>query len=162
LGELDGGIAIEFYASQIVFDAVELSVSATREFGDIDGWEITAGAATGREVAEDLFLGAQISATWVDERFSQALYGVTDTQAQARAAIAANNPAVSPYDVFDADSGFTDLTIGLGLTQTFGKHDQFFVSLDSGYSIRLGPLRNSPITERTSSFGAALSVGWEL
>ena len=112
-------------------------------------------------IADNLFIGAQATATWSDSRYSDAFYGVTPQQAQRRNAIAATSPLITPYGVFDAGSGLTDVTLGVGLFKTFGPSDQFFANLDVGYSFALGDLKNSPITEETSTPGGALTLGWE-
>lgn len=160
LGNVDGDVALEVYASQIVFDRMELSVSATREFGNVRGWQVTGGAATGYEIIDSLFLGAQISATWSSQNYAQAFFGVTEAQAQNRRSIAATNTAVTPYNAFDAGAGFTDVSVGAGLFKTFGKNDQFFAALDGGYSFALGDLRDSPITERTAIPSGSFTLGW--
>ncbi len=161
LGDVDGDVAIELYASHIVFDVLELSTAVTREFGDVDGWQATLGAASGMPVTDTIFLGGTISATWSSENYAQALWGVTGIQAQNRLAIAATNPLIAPYDTFDAGAGFTDVTIGIGLSKIFGKYGQFFATLDGGYTLGLGDLKNSPITERANTFNAAFTIGWQ-
>lgn len=160
LGDVDGDIALEIYASQVIFEMAEVSVSARREFGNVDGWQVTAGVASGYEVTDGWFFGGQVAATWSSANYSRAFFGVTEAQAANRADIAATNPIVNPYDAFTAGAGMTSFSFGVGLSHTFGKNDQFFATLDAGYSFGLGDLKNSPVTERANVPSGTLTFGW--
>ncbi|MEM9168024.1 MAG: MipA/OmpV family protein [Pseudomonadota bacterium] len=160
LGDVDGDVAIEVYASHLFFDVVEASISATREFGDVDGWQVAAGLASGVEIGSGLFVGVEASTTWSSGNYSRAFFGVTQAQADDRLAVAAINPAVEPYGVFNAGAGLTDVSVGVGAFKAFGQNDRFFATLEAGYSFALGDLRDSPITERTITPGGSFSLGW--
>ncbi|MEM7568559.1 MAG: MipA/OmpV family protein [Pseudomonadota bacterium] len=161
LGDLDGDVALEVYASHVLFDVLEASISATREFGNVKGWQVTAGLATGIPLSDTLFIGAEISATWTSGNYARAFFGVTQLQADQRRAIAATDTRVQPYNVFAASAGLSDVTVGVGVFKTFGRKNQFFATVEAGYSFALGDARISPVTERTSIPGGTLSIGWQ-
>ncbi|MEM9878329.1 MAG: MipA/OmpV family protein [Pseudomonadota bacterium] len=161
LGDLDGDVALEVYASHVLFDVVEASISATREFGNVNGWQVTAGLASGIPLSDSLFIGAEVSATWMSSNYARAFFGVSQAQADQRRAIAVLDARLQTYDVFEVGAGLSDVTIGVGIFKTFGRRDQFFATLEAGYSFALGDARVSPVTERTSIPGGTFTIGWQ-
>lgn len=160
LGDIDGGVVLQAYGSQLLWNVMEVSIDVTRNFGDADGFRAGLSAATGYPLSENLFLGFEASLEWADKNHMQAFFGVTPEQAAARQALLATDPRLSSISAFEADSGIADVSLETSLSYSFGDDDEWFAVLGGGISMLQGDAKRSPITERNTAPYGYFAVGY--
>lgn len=129
---------------------LQFDVSYHHYFGDVDGYQIRFGAEVERPVSERVTLTTRVGATYADENFTQVYFGVTDEQALA-SPIFANG--------FDADAGFKDVHVQVGLNAEIDEHWSARASLR--YSRLLGDAADSPVVETEDQFIGLVGLSYK-
>ncbi|WP_119462339.1 MipA/OmpV family protein [Rhodospirillaceae bacterium SYSU D60014] len=134
LGDVDESVeAGAFMRYEIGGWSAELTVAKDIANGH-EGTIAEIGAGYGFPITERIHAGMEVSATWVDDNYMQAYFGITPTQA-----------ARSGRQQYDASSGFKDA--GFFVMFSYALTPQWAVSSLAGYTRLLGDAADSPLVE---------------
>lgn len=145
LGDVDDSIELGgFIKYEIGIWSADLTVTQ-----DVAGGHegLLAEASTGIAVplTENLRSSIEASATWADSNYMETYFGVSSAQS-----------AASGYSVYDADGGFKDVGVTLGLDYMFT--DRIGIGGRAQYKLLLGDAADSPIVADEGSEDQFLST----
>ncbi len=142
LGDIDGGFIgggfAGYYLGPVLFD-----VSYHHYFGDADGFQIRFGAESERAVSERVTLKARIGATYADDGYMDAYFGVSAG-------------LLAPYD---AGAGFKDVHAQIGIEADLDERWSMRGSLR--YSRLIGDAADSPIVASEDQFMGLLGLSYK-
>lgn len=148
LGDVDGGVVaggfVGYRLGPVLFDA-----SLHNTFGDDGGYQIRFGAEVERPVSERLLLTARIGATYADDEYMENYFGVS-----------AGQSLDSGFDEFDAEAGFKDVHVELGLKAALDANWSARASVR--YSRLIGDAADSPIVETEDQFIGLVGVSYKI
>src|SRR5690625_2765034 len=138
MGHLDGAPAIRAFAAYR-WGQVNIGGSVKHALGSsskndmqVEGTVVKIGASIPFRVTNKLTLTAALGATWADEKYTQALFGVTPEQAER-----------SGFAPFKAESGLKSVGVAFGASYQFNEHWSF-MTLVHGKKLT-GDAADSPI-----------------
>lgn len=147
LGDVDGGVVaggfVGYRLGPVLFDA-----SLHNTFGDDGGYQLRFGAEAERRVSERMLLTARVGATYADDEYMENYFGVSAGQAIA-----------SGFDEFDAEAGFKDVHVELGLKAELDANWSARASVR--YSRLIGDAADSPIVETEDQFLGLVGVAYK-
>jgi outer membrane protein len=111
-----------------------IELEATYDVLHGNGAIVTPRAKIRLPLAQNTFLSASIGASWASADYMSNRFGISDADA-----------ARSGLQPFDADAGFKDAGIDLGLTYAFDKH--WSLTTGGSYQHMLGDAADSPIVD---------------
>lgn len=150
LGDVDASVEIGGFVRYGMGD-LSAELKAFKDVADgHDGIlaELTLGYR--RQLGQRWHASAELAATWADDNYMQTFFGITAAQAQA-----------SGLRRFDAEAGFKDVGVSLGLNYAFTEH--WFVGGRAGYTRLVGDAADSPLVDDEGSadqFNIGLMVGY--
>jgi outer membrane protein len=147
LGDIDGGAVVGGFVGYrlgpVLFD-----VSYHQFFDDSEGYQIRFGAEIERQVSQGVTLTGRIGATYADENYTQTYFGVSDDQA-----------ATSNLGAFDADAGFKDVHVQVGIKADLD--DRWSARASVRYSHLLGDAGDSPVVESEDQFTGLIGLSYK-
>lgn len=147
LGDIDGGVVVGGFVGYrlgpVLFD-----VSYHQFFDDSEGYQIRFGAEIERQVSQGVTLTGRIGATYADENYTQTYFGVSDDQA-----------ANSNLGAFDADAGFKDVHVQVGIKADLD--DRWSARASVRYSHLLGDAGDSPVVESEDQFTGLIGLSYK-
>jgi MipA family protein len=149
LGDVDGGVVaggfVGYHLGPVLVD-----VSFRNTFGDDGGYLIGFGAEVERPLRERVMLTARIGANYADGDYMQNYFGVTAAQAAT---------SVAGLPAFDAESGFKDVYVELGLKADLDARWSARTTLR--YSRLVGDAADSPVVESEDQFTALVGFTYK-
>jgi outer membrane protein len=149
LGDIDGGIVlggfVGYHLGPVFFD-----VSYHHFFDDSSGNQIRFGAEIERPLNERVTFTGGIGATYADGNYMQDYFGITTGQA-------ISSPNFS--SAYDADAGFKDVNITLGLKAELD--ERWTARASVRYSHLLGDAADSPIVESEDQFTGLIGLSYK-
>jgi outer membrane scaffolding protein for murein synthesis (MipA/OmpV family) len=144
LGDVDGGVVAGGFVGYRL-GPVLLDASFHNTFGDDGGYLIRLGAEIERPLRERLLLTARFGATYADDEYMDNYFGVSGS-------------AIGLPD-FDADGGFKDIYVELGLKAEIDERWSARTTLR--YSHLIGDAADSPIVESEDQFQGLIGVTYK-
>lgn len=146
LGDVDGGLVLGGYVAYRAGPAAIFASYNHQVTGDETGGLLRFGVEGKTEVVpQRLWLTAIFGATYADQEYMDAYFGITAAQA-----------ANSSLAAFDADAGIKD--VYLQLTGDIALTDRWALKLIGRYSRLLGDAADSPVVESEDQFYGGLGV----
>jgi MipA family protein len=149
LGDVDGGVVagafVGYHFGPVLFD-----VSFHNTFGDDGGYLVRFGAEWERPIRERTILTARIGATYADDQYMENYFGISAAQS-AR--------SVAGLPAFDADAGFKDVYVELGLKADIDERWSARTTLR--YSRLIGDAADSPVVESEDQFQALIGFSYK-
>ena len=152
LGDLDGGFVLGAFAGYRLSHWLLLDISYHRTISDdIDGGQVRFGLETEAPISRTVTLLGRVGATYADQNYMAAYFGVNDAQA-----------ANSTFGLFayDADAGIKDVHAEMGARIRLDK--QWTLKLKGRYGRLVGDAANSPIIETEDQFLGSASISYKL
>ena len=147
LGDIDGGVVVGGFVGYrlgpVLFDA-----SYHQFFDDSEGYQIRFGAEVERQVGERVTLTGRIGATYADENYTQTYFGISDEQS-----------ADSGLDAHDADAGFKDVHVQVGIKADLD--ERWSARASVRYSHLLGDAGDSPVVESEDQFMGLVGLSYK-
>lgn len=147
MGDIDFGAIVGGKASYS-FGPADFYLSAQKIIGGSDGFLATAGVEVTQPVTDRLFLGADASATFADENYMEAYFGVDALQSSR-----------SGHAQYSAGAGIK--SVGLSASVTYKINDSWFVKGKQSVDILMGDAADSPIVERKVVPKTMLMLGYK-
>lgn len=149
LGDVDGGVVaggfVGYHLGPVLFD-----VSLRNTFGDDGGYLIGLGAQIERSLSDRVQLTARVGANYADDEYMQNYFGVSAAQS-------ANS--VAGLAAFDAEAGFKDIFVELGLSADLDSHWSAMTKIR--YSRLVGDAADSPVVENEDQFTALVGLSYK-
>ena len=147
LGDIDGGVVVGGFVGYrlgpVLFDA-----SYHQFFDDSEGYQIRFGAEVERQVGERVTLTGRIGATYADENYTQTYFGISDDQS-----------VDSGLDAHDADAGFKDVHVQVGIKADLD--ERWSARASVRYSHLLGDAGDSPVVESEDQFMGLVGLSYK-
>ncbi|MEM7303308.1 MAG: MipA/OmpV family protein [Pseudomonadota bacterium] len=146
LGNIDDGAIVGAYAGYLFFEG--FLVDATYRFntsGDVSGGTLRVDGQYKHPLTPELTLTTRAGATFADENFMQANFGVNAVQAAT---------STAGLGQFNPGTGIKDAHISLRLDAKLS--EKWSVNVGGGYSRLLGDAGSSPVIETSNQFRASL------
>jgi MipA family protein len=138
-GDVDGGLVLGAFAGYRLLPWLTFDVSYHRTVtGDVDGGQLRFGLEYEAPVSDRLTLLGRVGATYADDDYMAAYFGVTAAQAAASAAFA-NLPQ------YNAGAGFKDVHVGVGARIQIDP--RWALTIGSRYGRLVGDAADSPVIE---------------
>lgn len=140
LGNLSGN-AVANLGLGYRFKAVSVGLNVARDLGgDRDGTAVTLKGGYKIFQNEKFRVNGDISTTWVDDNYMQALFGITTVQSER---------SPKRYSVYDAGAGMKDVKIGLNAGYAITSSVDLFAKTEYGRLV--GDAADSPIVKGQGS-----------
>ena len=147
LGDIGASVGVRAFISY-KFGPVYLDTSAIKYFGpDNKGLLFNLGASAPLTLTNRLILRPHIRATWADDNYMGANFGVTALQASQ-----------SIFPKFIAGAGLENINAGIGIVYILNKH--WFAGADASTTQYLSDAARSPITITNTNTIVAAVVGY--
>lgn len=144
MGDVDGGLVVGGYVAYRLGSVMPFISYNHQVTGDETGGLARIGIETRHEFGRGVVATLTGGATWADEEYMDAYFGVSAAQALA-----------SPVFVaFDADSGFKDAFIGASVDVPLS--ERWTLKMTGRYAHLLGDASSSPISETDSQWMGGL------
>lgn len=147
MGDIDFGATVGATASYSLGPA-DFFLSAEKTIGGSEGFLATAGVAFTQPVTDRLILGADASATFADESYMQAYFGVTSAQASR-----------SGHARYTPEAGVK--SVDLSVSATYLINDNWFVKGKQSVGILMGDAADSPLVENDIVPKTMLLIGYK-
>ena len=146
MGDIDFGATVGGKATY-TFGPANVFVSVDKTIGGSEGLLATAGAAISQPLSEHLILGAEASATFADDNYMEAYFGV-DTAQSAR----------SGHAQYKAGAGIK--SVDLSASATYLINENWMVRGEQGVSFLVGDAADSPIVKEKVQSKTMLMLGY--
>lgn len=147
MGDIDFGATVGGTATYS-FGPADIFLEAEKTIGGSDGFTATAGISVTQPVTDRLILGGEASATFADENYMQAYFGVDAGQSSR-----------SGHAQHDAGAGFK--SVGVSASATYLINDNWFVRGEQSVDLLLGDAADSPIVKRKVVSESMLMLGYQ-
>ena len=148
LGDVDGGLVVGGFARYAIIPTLYAGISYHRTVtGDVDGGQLRFGLEYETKLSSNVTLSAETGATYADDEYMDAYFGVSAAQAARSAA---------GLSAFNADSGIKDFYFGIGTVIGFGP--RWSLGLKGRYSRLLGDAADSPVIETEDQFSGSATI----
>ena len=152
LGDVEGGFVVGGFARFAIMPSLHLGVSYHRTVtGDVDGGQLRFGLEYMTKLSPTVAFSAHTGATYADDDYMDAYFGVTAAQA-ARSAAGLN--------AFNAEAGIKDIHFGIGTTIALSQ--RWSLGLKGRYSRLLGDAADSPVIETEDQFAGWATIKYKL
>lgn len=145
LGDVDGGATVGAFAAYRLDPFIVDLAYHTQVTGDDTGYTLRFGIGAEHDLSQRLALSAYLGGSYASEDYMDAYFSVTPAQA-----------AASGLGIYDADAGFKDIGIDIGLD--YQLTDRVTVRTKAGYARLLQDAAASPITSSKDQFSGGLGV----
>ncbi|MEM9029572.1 MAG: MipA/OmpV family protein [Pseudomonadota bacterium] len=147
LGDVDDGFIVGGFIGYrwygLLFD-----VSYHRQVtGDVDGGQLRFGLSSKVPVSDRVILTGRVGATYADDDYMAAYFGVSESQ---------SNNSGANLSEFDAEAGFKDIHLETGATIDLGYNWQLLTKLR--YSRLIGDAADSPVVETEDQFSGTVGL----
>jgi MipA family protein len=149
LGDVDGGIVAGAFVGYHL-GPVLLDVSFRNTFGDDGGYLIGLGAEVERPLRDHVTLTARVGATYADEDYMRNYFGISAAQSAT---------SLAGLPAFDADAGFKDVHVELGLKADIDAHWSARTTLR--YARLIGDAADSPVVENENQFTGLIGLTYK-
>lgn len=150
LGDVDGSFEVGGFVNYGI-GPFSAGLTAMQDVGDgHEGLTVELKGGYQHSFDESWSLRAEVSATWADDRYTQSYFGIDAAQS-----------ARSGYRQYNAEAGFKDVGLSLGLD--YALSDSWAITGQVGYARLLGDAADSPIVDGEGSanaFTAGILVGY--
>ncbi len=148
VGDIDGALGVKAYAAHD-FEPVTLSGSVTQFLGDENDGLLAKAAISKRiPMSQQLFVTPSLSTTWASENYTQTFFGVN-----------AGQEAQSRFAQYNAESGFKDVTAGVGAL--YAINENVFIISNASIKQLVGDAADSPISEDDTSAALFTTIGYK-
>lgn len=152
LGDVEGGFVVGGFARFALIPSLYVGLSYHRTVsGDVDGGQLRFGLEYMTKLSPNVTFSAHTGATYADDEYMDAYFGVTAAQA-ARSAAGLN--------AFNAEAGIKDIHFGIGTTIALGP--RWSLGLKGRYSRLLGDAADSPVIETEDQFSGSATIKYKL
>ena len=145
LGDQDDAANVQGFVTRRTL-GIDLGVSATYTDGDFGGTQSTLSAAKSFDLSDRVMLIASVAATYADDDWMNAQYGVTRRQANR-----------SGLRAFSAKSGFESAEFSLIGVYSLSEH--WFAGAEVSTTALLGDAADSPITRKDTQSSGLIIIG---
>jgi len=149
IGNVEAAPELRLFAEGVVLPFV-LTADLRRALGGHEGLIGDLGAYVPVVGREDLIVFVGPSATFADDRYMQAYFGISTAQAEASA---------EHFPIYRAEAGFKNF--GIGAAAIYYITDQWFLDGDLSFERLVDSAGNSPIVQNRNQFAAAVVVGYQ-
>ncbi|TGQ04464.1 MipA/OmpV family protein [Mesorhizobium sp. M2E.F.Ca.ET.219.01.1.1] len=146
MGDVDFGVTVGGKATYS-FGPASLFVSVDKTIGGSDGLLAKAGASISQPITEHLILGAEASATFADDNYMEAYFGV-DSRQSAR----------SGYSQYKAGAGIKSVDVSASATYLINKN--WVVKGQESVGFLVGDAADSPIVKEKVQSKTMLVLGY--
>ncbi len=148
LGDVDGGVVVGAFAGLKILPSLVFGLSYHRTVtGDVEGGQLRFGLEYEQPVTRQLTFFGKTGATYADDDYMDAYFGVSNAQAATSGAGLA---------AFDASSGIKDVYVGAGVKYQMSR--QWSVKVNGRYSRLVGDAADSPVVETEDQFSGSANV----
>lgn len=147
LGDVDPAARAHIFGSYSV-GRFNVFADLSRDVGGSDGAQIELGGGFRHALARKVMVSGSLSATWADENYMDAFFGVSQLQSQR-----------SGLTSFDAEAGLKRTDLQFSTTWLAG--DSWFYSANLGLGVLLDDARYSPVTQDEIQGFLGLAVGYK-
>jgi outer membrane scaffolding protein for murein synthesis (MipA/OmpV family) len=145
LEKIDSAVELGAFAGYVLHNGVRTGTAAGINVqgaadvsGTYDGFLIELGADYTTPINDEWQVSARLSSTFADSNYMSTYFGIDRNDANR-----------SGLDEYDADAGFKDVGLSLGLDYRFAKNWSLGTSV--GYTRLIGDAKDSPITDDEGS-----------
>lgn len=146
MGDIDFGVTVGGKATYTLGSA-NVFVSIDKTIGGSEGLLATAGAAISQPLSEHLILGAEASATFADDNYMEAYFGVSSSQSTR-----------SGHGQYKAGAGIK--SVDLSASAIYLINENWVVKGEQGVSFLVGDAADSPIVEEKVQAKTMLMLGY--
>ncbi|MBX4955245.1 MipA/OmpV family protein [Rhizobium lentis] len=146
MGDIDFGVTVGGKATY-TFGPANVFVSVDKTIGGSEGLLATAGASISQPLSEHLILGAEASATFADDNYMEAYFGVNSTQSSR-----------SGHAQYKAGAGIK--SVDLSASATYLINENWVVKGEQGVSFLVGDAADSPIVKEKVQAKTLLMLGY--
>lgn len=147
LGDVDGGLVVGGFVAYRMGPISPFLTYNHQVTGDDTGGLARAGIEVKHDLGRGIAATFTGGATWADEDYMDAYFGVTAAQS-----------AASGLAAFDADSGFKDAFVGASVDVPLA--ERWTLKLSGKYSHLLGDAADSPIVETESQWMGGIGLAY--
>ena len=152
LGDVEGGLVLGGFARFALLPSLYVGASYHRTVtGDVDGGQLRFGLEYMTRLSPTVTFSAHTGATYANDEYMDAYFGVSAAQA-ARSAAGLN--------AFNAEAGIKDVHFGIGTTFALGP--RWSLGLKGRYSRLLGDAADSPVIETEDQFSGSATIKYKL
>ncbi len=145
LGDVDGGLVLGAYAAYSAGVLTAYASYGHQATGDETGGQLRFGLEAQALNTRSLTVTALVGATWADDDYMGAFFGVTPGQS-VRSGLAA----------YRAEAGIKDVHVGFSATMPLA--DRWSLRLMGRYSHLVGDVADSPVVEREGQWSGGLGL----
>jgi MipA family protein len=146
MGDVDFGVTVGGKATYS-FGPANIFLSVDKTIGGSEGLLAKAGASISQPVTQSLILGAEASATFADDNYMEAYFGVDRKQA-----------ARSGYSQYEAGAGIK--SIDLSASATYLINDNWVIKGQQSVGFLVGDAADSPIVKEKVQSKTTLVLGY--
>jgi len=148
LGDVDGGLVLGGFARVALLPSLYAGISYHRTVtGGVDGGQLRFGLEYEAQATQKVSIFARTGATYADDAYMDAYFGVTSSQS-AR--------STAGLQAYDADAGIKDVYVNAGAKIQLS--DRWSMNVKGGYSRLIGDAADSPVIETEDQFSGSLGV----
>ena len=152
LGDVEGGVVVGAFARMMLIEGLYAGVSYHRTVtGDVDGGYLRFGLEYEAPVTSTVTLYGNVGATYADDEYMTAYFGVSAAQSAT---------SVAGLAAFNAESGIKDVNFGLGAK--FQLSPRWALDVSGRYSRLIGDAADSPVIETEDQFSGSVKLRYEL
>ena len=137
LGDVDGSITLGVVA-EMTFGPYQFGARVEKAVDGHTGWSAALSAGRNFQISERLSLNLALETSLADEDYMNDFFGITALQSER-----------SGLSRFDADAGFKDVGVSLGLN--YALTDNWLLFASTGYTRLVGDAADSPLVEDRGS-----------
>ncbi len=150
LGDVDDGAVVGAFVAYTVGGLTFDVVYQHQVSGNVDGYRLTFGGEIEREIGAHSTASVRVGATYADDNYTSAYFGVSDAQA-------ANS--VAQLAAFDAGSGIKDVHVEFGAVLAID--DRWALHPELRYARLVGDAADSPIVESEDQLSGRLGLSYK-
>lgn len=151
LGDVDGGIVLGGFAGYRALPWLMVDVSYHRTVtGDVNGGQLRFGLEYESLVSRNVTLVGRVGATFADDDYMAAYFGVSASQA---------GTSLAGLPIYNAHAGFKDVHVGLGAKIQFD--DKWALRIGGRYARLVGDAADSPVIETGDQFFGFVNITYK-
>ena len=151
LGEVDGGVVVGGFAGIKLMPSLIFGLSYHHTVsGDVDGGQLRFGLEYEQPLSNRVTFLGKAGATYADDDYMDAYFGVSNAQSNASAA---------GLGVFEASSGIKDVYVDAGVK--YKMNERWSLKLNGRYSRLVGDAADSPVIEAEDQFSGSANITYK-
>ena len=148
LGDVDGGVVIGGFMRAAFLPSLYAGVSYHRTVtGDVDGGQLRFGLEYEKQATDRVFIRMRAGATYADDEYMNAYFGVTSAQ---------EGSSVAGLQAFDASSGIKD--VYASIASRIELHERWQLNLKGQYTRLVGDAADSPVIETEDQLSGSAGI----